>query len=613
MHRSLLALFCRCKRLHALLRRQIENVMQKSIVPGDARRDLISARAETVATPWPTPWPMIRQSLLAVTLLASGQGAFAQPVGATAGGQFQQIPRAPEPPKSIPDIRVDRGEEPPAATPAGMRVTVTSLHVTGATKFSEAELIAASGFRPGVELDLAGLRAMAARISDFYNRHGYFVAQAYLPAQDIANGAVTIAVIEGRYGKVGLDNKSHVSNGTANSLLAGLDPGDPVYTSPLQRRLLLLSDLPGVAVKATLSPGATEGTSDLTVGLAATPRITGSLEADNSGNRYTGAYRGGATVNVNEPFGIGDVASLRYLTAGGGLNYVRASYQAQLGALTLGASFAHLGYRLGREFKPLHGHGTANVAGLYASYPLVRSRDTNLHALAGVDYRTFTDKVDATSSIAKRTAVVGMIGLNGDHRDHFLGGGWTSLSLSWSFGDLRIKTDPVRAIDRITARTNGSYNKFAFDLIRLQSIAGPLSLYGEARGQLASKNLDSSEKMELGGAYGVRAYPEGEAYGDQGYILTAEARLKIATLKAPVGGDIQAIAFVDHGSVRLDKHPWLPGDNHRTLSAAGAGLTWSGAHGLMIKTAYAFKLGNEHATSAPDHSGRFWFQISKFF
>jgi hemolysin activation/secretion protein len=182
-----------------------------------------------------------------LVMLATGQGAFAQPIGATSGGQFQQIPPPPEQPKSVPDIRIEPGKGPakPGA-PGGAKVAVTSLHVTGATKFSEAELIAVTEFRPGVELDLAGLRMMATRITDFYGRNGYFLAQAYLPAQDVTNGVVTIAVIEGRYGKVSLDNQSRVSDGLANSMLSGLEPGDVVMTPALERRLLLLSDLPGV-------------------------------------------------------------------------------------------------------------------------------------------------------------------------------------------------------------------------------------------------------------------------------------------------------------------------------------------------------------------------------
>src|SRR5579859_3073528 len=257
---------------------------------------------------------MMKLPLLTIALLAVGQGALAQPVGV--GSQLQQIPPAPAQPKSIPDIRIERGSPPKGSPPVGPKILVRTLHVTGQTRFTEAELIAAANFRPGTELDLAGLRAMAARISDFYNRRGYFVAQAYLPAQDIHDGAVTIAVVEGHYGKVALANQARVSSGLARSILAGLDTGDIVTTAPLERRLLLLSDLPGVTVKSTLRPGETEGTSDLLVDLTPGRRITGSLEADNAGNRYTGEYRGGGTVNFNEVTGHGDVASLRLLTAG---------------------------------------------------------------------------------------------------------------------------------------------------------------------------------------------------------------------------------------------------------------------------------------------------------
>jgi len=171
----------------------------------------------------------------------------------------------------------------------------------------------------------------------------------------------------------------------------------------------------------------------------------------------------------------------------------------------------------------------------------------------------------------------------------------------------------VRAADAVTARTNGSYEKLSFDVTRLQQLIGPLSLYGEARGQLASKNLDSSEKMELGGAYGVRAYPEGEAYGDEGYILTAEARLKLGGAWEPLGGQLQAVAFADEGSVTYEKSPWLAGPNDRTLSAAGVGLNWTDRRNLMLKVSYAFRLGDERALSAPDGSGRVWVQLSKFF
>jgi hemolysin activation/secretion protein len=510
-------------------------------------------------------------------------------------------------------MRVERGEQPTAPVEAGPAIMLKSLHVTGATRFTEAELIAASGFRPGQQIDFAGLRAMAARVTEFYDRHGYFVAQAYLPAQAVEDGAVTIAVIEGRYGKVVLNNQSRVSDGLARSIVAGLDPGDPVASAALERRLLLLSDLPGVGVKSTLTPGEAVGTSDLLVDLLPGRRITGSLQADNAGNRYTGAYRGGGTVNFNEPLGQGDVASLRVLSAGSGLSYARGSYQAQVQNLTLGVAYAHLNYELGKEFRALDASGTVDIASAYASYPLIRSRDTNLHALLNLEARTYKDKVGATSSVTDRSSRVAILGLAGDQHDGLWSGGWTSYSIDWALGDLNIKTPGVRAIDALTARTQGGYNKVSYDVARLQELVGPLSLYLEARGQVASKNLDSSEKMELGGAYGVRAYPEGEAYGDQGYLLTAEARLRLTRLSEMTGSQLQASVFVDNGSVTINKRPWAAGDNHRNLSAAGVGLSWADSHNLLVKVSYAWGLGDERALSAPDRSGRVWVQVSKFF
>jgi hemolysin activation/secretion protein len=63
---------------------------------------------------------------------------------------------------------------------------------------------------------------MAAKITVHYRRNGYFVAQAYLPEQDIKNGVVTIAVIEGRYGQVTLNNQAPVSTALAEHLLGGI-------------------------------------------------------------------------------------------------------------------------------------------------------------------------------------------------------------------------------------------------------------------------------------------------------------------------------------------------------------------------------------------------------
>jgi hemolysin activation/secretion protein len=549
---------------------------------------------------------------MTVAALVIAPPAYAQQIP-SAGTQLQQIPPAPATPPRDPLLTLPSAPPAAAVTPGGPRIRIDALHVSGATLYPESTLIAASGIVTGSELDLADLRAAAARIATFYNKRGYFLARAYLPPQDIQGGSITIAVIEGRYGKVGINNASNLHDGVALGVLRGLDAGDIVASAPLERRLLLLSDIPGIAVSSTLSPGATQGSSDLTVAITPGRRVTGSVEADNAGNRYTGAYRAGGTVNLNDATGLGDMLSLRVLASTEGLAYGRASWQVPIGNLTVGAAFAHFRYDLSHEFAPLKAHGTADIASLYASYPLVRSRRANLYAVADVSAKWFDDRADLTATRSRKASQAVTLGFNGNIRDSIGGGGWSVFSLGWTMGDLDLRSPLDRAADALTAHSAGTFNKVQFSVARLQAIAGPLSLYGAVRGQLAFDNLDTSEKMELGGAYGVRAYPEGEAYGDQGYIATAEARLMLSEGNAKFPGHLQLIAFVETGEVDYAKHPWFATSNHSTRSGYGAGLVWMAPDNFTLRATYARKIGSTAATSAPDRDGRFWFQVAKTF
>jgi hemolysin activation/secretion protein len=526
---------------------------------------------------------------------------------------MQQIPTVPAPRPLAPRFDVAPVAETVAAPGASQKVIVSQLRVKGAKAYSESDLLAQAGFVPGSELSLADLRAMANRITSFYRSNGYFVAQAYLPAQTIENGAVTMVVSEGEYGKITLNNQTNVSTSLANSLLDGLNSADPVTTDRLENRLLLLSDLPGVKVKATLLPGAATGTSDLLVDLTPGQRFSGSVDADNAGNRYTGEYRVGATLNFNEPLGLGDVASLRLLTSGGGLNYARASYQLQFGKATLGVAYIALAYELGEEFASLQATGTVRTTSLYGSYPLVRTRNSNLTAGLLLDDKVFQGKIGTPTSVSDKKVQVLTASLRGDSRDFLGGGGLNSFALAVSAGNVDLQTPAVQAIDAATARSNGHFNKLTWSISRVQWLGDQLSLVAAANGQFASSNLDVSEKMELGGMYGVRAYPQGEAYADQGYVASLEARYQLPNFSESLPGQFQLIGFVDVGTVYSNRNPWSVSDNRRTLSAAGVGFNWSDTNNFMVRAYYAVKLGDEVAQSAPDRSGRFWIQAVKYF
>lgn len=554
----------------------------------------------------------MKSKLFPLVLLTLSHGVLAQQIPG-AGSQLRQLPTPTTAPRGVPEIRIEESATAESGADESTRVRVAELRIIGSTAYRQDQLVAVAGFTAGSQLTLAELQAMAARITEHYRDRGYFVARAYLPAQNVTGNVVTIAVSEGAYGDVTLRNRSRLSDSVAHGLLRGLDRGKPITLAPLESRLLLLSDLPGVNVTSTLVPGLLPGRSDLVVDLAPGRRISGSIDADNAGNPYTGEVRAGATVNLNNPLGRGDVASLRVLTSGSGLTYGRGSYQMPFGRTTAGVAYSRLDYELGEQFEALGANGTARIASVFAIRSLLRSRNTNLYAGLAYDDRRFDDRLDAIGSATRRDARVWTGSLYGNHLDGFGGGGASTFHAALSAGTLDIRTPAAFAEDAATARTDGSYGKLWLNATRVQRITDRVSLSASLTAQLASGNLDPSEKFVLGGMDGIRAYPQGEAFGDEGTLATVEARYLVAGLADRLAGQVHVLAFVDAGRVTVDKDPWFPGRNQRTLSGTGVGATWVDAGNFAIRAYYARKLGSEDAISAPDKSGRFWIQAIKFF
>lgn len=495
---------------------------------------------------------------------------------------------------------------------AQTEVIVKNIILSGQTIYSQNDLLAAADFRTGRALSLAELRGLAARIADHYHANGYVLAQAYLPAQTIKNGEVKISILEGRYGKVVLQNDSRLSSQIAQTMINPLRDGEIINTGPLERRLLLLSEIPGVDVHSTLTPGASVGASDLNVRVSPGHFLSGSVDSDNGGNRYTGAYRIGGTLNVNGLTGYGDILILRALTSGDGLKYGRIAYQSQAGQGKVGLAYTLLDYQLGKEFASLRAHGTAKIASIYASYPFIRSRRTSLYGQIGFDDKRFRDTTDAVFSVTRKKSDVFALSVRGNNVDIFGGGGINNYSVTMTHGNLSLQSPTALAADAISAKTNGNFGKIGFSASRLQNIDEVTTAYVGISGQLAWKNLDISEKIELGGANGVRGYPEGEAYADRGYLVTFELRRQLPTFSV-FPGRLQLVGLFDLGAVSFNAKPYAAGPNHKTLSSAGVGLNWAGPSNLALKAYYARRLGSTMATSAPDRLGRFWLQLVKYF
>ncbi len=373
------------------------------------------------------------------------------------------------------------------------RINVQSFRITGNTVFTENELSTLVTHLIGAPHTLAELEAGAAQITAHYRERGYIVARAYLPAQEIQSGVITIAVLEGRINQVVINNKTSLSDARIASYISKISKDTLIKAEPIDRALLLLTDTPGVDTpKATLKPGVSVGTSDLTIDIDSGVLYDGRISMDNYGNRYTGQYRLNGLLNLNSLLKLGDQLSMNAIQSDKDLSYGRIAWQLPVGGngLTLGAAYAYTTYQLGEEFSTLDAHGHAKIASLIATYPFLRTPATNVSGTFLLDSRRLHDRVDSINSVSDKRVKRISLGLNGTHQNRL--GNANLFELTLSHGRLSIDTDAAVAVDAASTRANGEYTTAIYTFSRLHRINQRNSLIASFSGQWANKNLGAS-------------------------------------------------------------------------------------------------------------------------
>lgn len=539
------------------------------------------------------------------------QGVLAQ-VYPGSGAILQQVqPSVSQPaPNAQPGLTIQ-----PQAAPAPADTTpflITHITVSGNTSFDTSTLHALVAKGEGRTLTLAQLNALAQIITDYYHAHGYPLARAYLPPQTLEHNTVQIAVLEARYGEVQVINHSRVTDGPIAAVLAPLRAGDLITQGPLDSRLLLLGDLPGVEPHAALSPGAVVGTADLAVRAEAGPFVTGSATLDDLGSRYTGRARLGANVDIHSPLHRGDLLSANVLSSGKGLSYGRLAYQLPVtgSGTRLGAAYSALTYHLARGLGALEAHGTASVASIWLSQPFLRSPNVNITGRLQFNHKALNDRIDVAALINQRHSNSATFSLDATRRDGFAGGGITLASASFTPGRLIFDNTQAQAADASTVKTAGSYIRWNATLARLQTLTPATRLYASLSGQYSPNNLDPSEQFLLGGANSLRGYEIGTLGGSSGYLATIELR---RDLPLPLPGQWQGTLFTDTGAVRRNAHPVGKDANVAHISDVGLALDWMGPHQWVARVQVSIPVGATPTIAGERPSARAWVQLTKGF
>ena len=531
--------------------------------------------------------------------------AIAQVTIPDAGSMVRDLPLSPETSRHRVDVLPVENFRPPPRFDDNTLIEVREIRISGATAFPLAELQALIADAINRKVSLNQIELSAQRLTKHYRERGYLLARAYIPAQEIRDGVVEIAIVEGRLGKLGIDNHSAMADAQVSAYFRKLQSGEAVNSSVLEQGLLLLSDLPGIEVRSTLKPGASVGTTDLDVQVSDKSPYAGSLELDNFGNRFSGDWRGGASFSVGNLAGFSDTLSLR-LVGSEGMHYGRVAWQLPVGQMgtQVGTAWSEMDYKLGQDFSNLNAHGKARIGSLYLLHPFARGRAVNIHGQLVYDHKQLDDEIGSTTSHSRKSIDVINIGTSGDRGDGFLRGGVSTWSLAYGAGQLTLDGD-MQNLDKAGHQTAGRYWKLVINGSRTQRLDDDWSVYTGVRTQISGKNLDSSEKMSLGGAQGVRAYPQGEAPADDAVLATVELRRNLFA-------NWQASLFYDSASARINHSPIAADTNNvRRLAGVGFGIATTLSDFYMQLTV-AWRDASR-PTSDVDRSPRVWFQGIKRF
>jgi hemolysin activation/secretion protein len=527
---------------------------------------------------------------------------------------------------SPPEEEAEKATATPAASET--KVLVKNIEFTGHEPLiSLKELKKLAAPYTGKESSLADLQRLTQEITRVLKEDkGFVLARAYLPEQDVTEGIVKIEIVAGRLdGKVEISiQKPYRINKRLLEKIAGnaMPDESAIRLKRLERATLLINNLPGMSSRAYLDKGKEPGTTRVTIDCAEGKLLSGMIYGDNFGNVSTGAFRRIGQLSVNDGFRSGDLLQLTYINSDY-LNQGVGLFSFPLGAYGafVDLSCNMLQYELSGQLNPLDANGHAITSNASIRYPLILTRTGSLWLGGGFDYLFLDDRIGSVVYDG-RNIYAGSAVLTGSLYDGILGGGLSFFSVSLNDGSVDFTKGKL--FDSAGPKTAGGYFRATYLAARLQRVTQDVSLLFSMRGQVSSKNLDSSQKFILGGPSGVRAYPVGEAPGDQGDVLTLEARYDVPFM--PDWMKTQIIGFFDAGYVNLHRFNWsnavttVSGRNDYWISGAGPGINIEKKGLYRAQFSYGFQIGkNPGASTSGSNSdnlynnGQFWWQGTIWF
>ncbi|MBM3249953.1 MAG: ShlB/FhaC/HecB family hemolysin secretion/activation protein [Candidatus Omnitrophica bacterium] len=506
-------------------------------------------------------------------------------------------------------------EEAPVS-PEEEKFFVKKINLAGMQSFSPEDFASIVQKYENREVGLSELEVLSKEIEREYLRRGVIAAVFVVP-QEIAEGTVTLQVVEAKMGELQAQDARYFSKKRLYYYWKIL-PGEVLRYDKISRSIQMMNKNPDREVKAALHAGKKPGTTDiyLTPETSLPAHLTYTF--DHEGVVSTGKTRQGYGARMNNFLGLDD-------TLMGGYNSGRAFN----------------GFYLYHSL-PVTPYGTTLLYGYSRSVSIPGKE----FSVFGIESNAKNSSVSLHQDLYKKDEYIGEIYVGFDAKDKVtwiasgepvynkdrlriftLGGSYVRRDFG---ATTTISPEIARGVKAFGASkmynpfaSRGAHPDFTKATLGIQHRRSlPLGLQAniKVKGQWASEKLTPQEEFSLGGIDSVRGYPAGDYLADS--AVTDSVELLIPAFFVPSSWHLPyaekslkdqttGVLFVDYGWGQrrgpLESETSGRERSRVNMLAAGAGLRFSLYNQALVRLEWGFPLAaNRPITEA----GRSRFHIS---
>jgi hemolysin activation/secretion protein len=442
------------------------------------------------------------------------------------------------------------------------------------------------------------LAALIGEVRNYCLGHNQPFMDIASPEQDVTNGNLQLLVIQGRLGKIHVQNNNWFSEELLKSEM-GLSPNAPIDQSQVLQNLDWINRNPFRSVNLIYERGDQLGETDLTLRVDDKFPLKGFAGYNNYGNRFTGFTRFFAGMTWGNVFGLDHILSYQYTTDAN-----LRKLQSHTLDYTIPLPWRHLFtvYGAYESSKPnVHPdfkmHGVFWQASMRYVIPLPLF-DRYRHELhTGYDFKTVTNNIFFdVLQISHTKYQISQFSADYDLANQDAWGDTNfTLTVYGSPGHMGSHNNN-KTFEKFREGAKAAYCYLRGAFERTINFAQNWKYVCRLAGQGSFQRLMVSEQFGIGGYNTVRGFEEREANGDHGWFTNQEIHSpSVSFVKKKDGSHkrdaFYVLAFGDAGQVFNHKPP--EGENsYSTLISAGLGVRYTFQQNAFVRIDYGYPIRN---------------------